>query len=126
MKKLLTEFKSFINRGNVIDLAVAVILGASFNKIVSSLVNDIIMPLISLLTGGVDFKDLVFILNAESGLTLAYGVFLQNILDFLIIAASVFVIVKVFERFKQKEVVKTTSELDVLKEILEELRKVKH
>jgi large conductance mechanosensitive channel len=126
MKKILTEFKSFINRGNVIDLAVAVILGASFNKIVSSLVNDMIMPLVAVLTGGVDFKDLGFILNTESGLTLAYGLFLQNILDFLIIAASVFVIVKVFERFKQKEVVKTTSELDVLKDILEELRKVKH
>jgi large conductance mechanosensitive channel len=66
------------------------------------------------------------VLNTESGLTLAYGLFLQNILDFLIIAASVFVIVKVFERFKQKEVVKTTSELDILKEILDELRKVKH
>lgn len=126
MKKILSEFKSFINRGNVIDLAVAVILGASFNKIVSSLVNDLIMPLISLLSGGVNFKDLVLVLNAESGLTLAYGAFIQNIVDFLIIAASVFVMVKVFERFKQKEVVKTTSEVDVLKEILEELRKIKH
>lgn len=126
MKKILSEFKSFINRGNVIDLAVAVILGSSFNKIVTSLVNDLIMPLISLLSGGVNFKDLVLVLNAKSGLTLAYGAFIQNIVDFIIIAASVFVMVKVFERFKQKEVVKTTSEVDVLKEILEELRKIKH
>lgn len=104
MKKILTDFKKFITKGNVLDLAVGVIIGAAFQKIVSSLVNDIIMPLISWVVK-VDILDWVLVLkpgvsNGEGGWTVApillrYGSFIQAIIDFLIIAAVLFTIVKV-------------------------------
>lgn len=100
-----TDFKKFISKGNIVDLAVAVVIGAAFNKIVSSLVNDIIMPLISLLTGGASVEDWKWVikpatydatgtlLTAETALR--YGVFIQAIIDFLIIALTLFVILKI-------------------------------
>ncbi len=101
------EFKQFAMRGNVVDLAVAVIIGGAFGKIVSSLVADIIMPPIGLLVGGVDFTDLVITLKAAEGeaaaVTLNYGAFLQQVLDFLIIAWAVFMMIKAISLTKKKE-----------------------
>ena len=104
MKKFFGEFKKFITKGNVVDLAVAVIIGAAFNKIVSSLVADIITPLISLALGKVDFTELNVVLRPETAdvaaLTLNYGVFIQTIIDFLIIGLTIFIIVRVYNRFQ--------------------------
>lgn len=101
---LLKEFRQFAVKGNVVDLAVGVIIGGAFGKIVSSLVNDIIMPPIGLLIGGVDFKDLSVVLKqAQDGteaVTLKYGAFIQNVFDFLIIAMAVFAMVKVINNLK--------------------------
>jgi len=88
---MLKEFKDFAMRGNVMDLAVAVIIGGAFGKIIASLVSDIIMPLVGLLLGGVDFKDLAF---QVGNATVAYGLFIQNIVDFIIIAFVIFLMVK--------------------------------
>ena len=91
MKKTMKEFKEFISRGNVIDLAVGVIIGAAFGKIVTSLVNDVLMPLIGILFGGLDLTNLTFKLKDAS---INYGAFLQNVIDFLIVSACIFVLVK--------------------------------
>ncbi|MBK6347812.1 MAG: large-conductance mechanosensitive channel protein MscL [Bacteroidales bacterium] len=105
--KLLDEFKAFAMRGNVIDLAVAVIIGGAFGKIVSSFVNDILMPPIGLLLGGLDFKDLVFTMKEAVGetpaVTMNYGMFIQNVVDFLIIAFAIFMAIKGMTSFKKKE-----------------------
>ena len=112
MKKFFTEFKAFIKKGNILDLAVAVVIGSAFNKIVNSLVNDIIMPLISLMVGGKDVTDWKWVIQkaqydangnvlvAETALK--YGIFIQAIIDFLIIALTVFIIVKIFKASTQK------------------------
>ena len=100
MGKFLSDFKEFAMKGNVIDMAVGVIIGGAFGKIVSSLVDDIIMPVIGLCTGGIDFKGL----SAQVGdATVTYGMFIQNIVDFLIIALSIFVALRVIMKFKKKE-----------------------
>ena len=107
LKSTLKDFRDFAMKGNVLDLAIGVIIGGAFGKIVSSLVNDIIMPLIGLLLGRVNLADLKVILRPEVGvtkeLTLTYGAFLQNVLDFLIIAGSVYLFVKLLSRFRRKE-----------------------
>lgn len=106
-KSFISEFKEFAMKGNVIDLAVGVIIGGSFNKIVSSLVEHVIMPVIGLFTGGIDFKDLEYTLRAEVGdtpaLVLKYGLFIQNVVDFLIIAFSVFIMIKVLSKLNRKK-----------------------
>ena len=106
-KKFITEFKEFALKGNVLDLAIGVIIGGAFNKIVSSLVNDIIMPPIGAITGGVDFKDLKYILKPQIGdipaVTLNYGAFIQNVVDFLIIAFSIFIFIKVVSKLNRKK-----------------------
>ena len=126
MKNFINEFKNFIHRGNVIDLAVAVVLGGAFNKIVSSFVNDVLMPLISLVLGGFNFSSLSYVIKeateTSEAVLLSYGLFIQNIVDFLIIALSVFVVIKVFSQFERKQEVieekaPTETELSVLKEI---------
>ena len=89
--KMINEFKSFISRGNVVDMAVGVIIGGAFGKIVTSLVNDVLMPLIGVLLGGLDFSNLSIKFNDA---TIAYGLFIQTIIDFLIIALAVFVFIK--------------------------------
>lgn len=103
---MLKEFKTFIMRGNVVDLAVGVIIGAAFGKIVSSLVNDVLMPPIGMLVGGIDFSDLVLTLKAPVGylkpVTIHYGVFVNNVIDFLIVAVCVFVVVKVVNHLKKE------------------------
>lgn len=91
MSALLKEFKQFAMRGNVMDMAVGVIIGGAFGKIVSSLVNDVFMPVIGVITGGVDFSNLSFkVEDAE----VKYGMFLQNVIDFLIVAFCIFVMIK--------------------------------
>ena len=92
------EFRDFINRGNVIDLAVAVILGAAFTAIVNSLVNDIIMPLIGVLLGGIDFSTLSVTIGSA---VIAYGAFIQAVINFLIIAFVVFLIVKAINQMQK-------------------------
>ncbi|HEX2921679.1 MAG TPA: large-conductance mechanosensitive channel protein MscL [Bacteroidales bacterium] len=105
--KLLDEFKSFAIKGNILDMAVGIIIGVAFGKIVSSAVADIIMPPLGLLIGGVNFTDLKVIMKAATETTPAvtwnYGNFLQTVFDFLIVAFSVFLVVKGILRFKKKE-----------------------
>lgn len=105
-----TDFKNFAMRGNVIDLAVGVIIGGAFGKIVSSLVADIIMPLLGVLVGGINFTDLKWVLKAprevdgveQEAVTLNYGNFLQTTFDFLIIAFSIFLFIKLVTRLTEK------------------------
>ena len=144
MKKFVKDFKEFIAKGNVMDMAVAVIIGAAFSKIVTSLVDDIIMPLISRLFGAASFTDLKAellpaVLNddgtiAKEAVTLNYGNFIQNIVDFLLVALVIFLVLKAFlvmkkkmekpEEPKEEEEPKET-ELDVLKEIRDRLNEGK-
>lgn len=104
MKKFMTEFKEFISRGNVMDMAVGVIIGGAFGKIVSSLVDDILMPLIGILIGGKGFDELAVTVGTAK---VQYGIFIQNIIDFLIIALAIFVIIKqinaIQNKFKEDE-----------------------
>lgn len=124
----LQEFKTFALRGNVIDLAVAVVVGTAFNKIVSSLVDNIVMPLIGVATGGVNFKELSVSVG-EANVT--YGVFLQSVIDFLIIAWAVFVAIKVLRSLQKQEEekpeaekeVEPTEEVQLLREIRDALQK---
>jgi len=145
MKKLFKEFGDFIKRGNVLDLAVAVVIGGAFTSIVNSLVNHIIMPVISLITGGVDFTNLFVTLNGETYATLAeaeaagasvlaYGSFIQAIINFLIIAFVVFMIVKAMNKMmalkKKKEEEKPApaakpADVVLLEEIRDLLKKKK-
>ncbi len=105
--KIINEFKAFAMRGNVVDMAVGIILGAAFGKIVASLVNDIIMPPIGLLVGGVDFSDLTVVLKQAAGeapaVTINYGIFVQVIIDFLIVALAIFMAIKAMNSLKKKE-----------------------
>lgn len=96
---MLKEFRDFALRGNVLDLAVAVIIGGAFGKIVSSLVDDIIMPLIGLLIGGIDFNSLAFTIGSAK---VKYGTFIQNVVDFIIVAFVIFLIVKAANSLKKK------------------------
>lgn len=104
---LIQDFKKFAIRGNVLDLAVAVVIGAAFGRIVTSFVNDVLMPPIGLLLGGVDFSDFVLTLKEASGevaaVTINYGVFIQHLVDFTIIAFAIFMVIRAFEKMKKKE-----------------------
>ena len=104
---LLKEFKTFAMRGNVVDLAVGIIMGAAFGKIVSSLVNDVIMPPIGALIGGVNFSNLMITIRSASegakSVTLNYGVFINTIIDFTIVALSVFLLIRALNALKRKE-----------------------
>jgi len=104
---MIQEFKQFAMRGNVVDMAVGIIMGAAFGKIVTSFVADVIMPPIGLLVGGVDFSNLAITLKDAVGqataVTLNYGKFIQNIFDFLIIAFSIFLAIKAMNTLKKKE-----------------------
>lgn len=107
---MLKEFKAFALKGNVLDLAVGVIIGGAFGKIVTSLVNDIIMPLLGIILGRVNLTKLKWVIRPEVGdtkeLAVLYGSFIQNIIDFLIIALSIFLFIKLLTSFKKKEEVK--------------------
>lgn len=102
---MLKEFKKFAMRGNVFDLAIGVVIGGAFGKIVSSLVNDIIMPIIGLIIGGINFTNLKLVIgkNGDAELAITYGAFIQTVVDFLIISFSIFLIVKAITSFKKKE-----------------------
>ena len=107
MSKIIDEFKAFAIKGNMIDMAVGIIIGSAFGKIVSSFVNDIIMPPLGVLIGGVDFSDLTVIIKKAVGdapaVTLNYGAFIQVIIDFMIIAWVIFIFVKGINTLKKKE-----------------------
>ena len=97
---MIKEFKAFISRGNVIDLAVGIIIGGAFGKIVSSLVGDIIMPIIGIIFGGLDFTSLGIPVGEE---TIAYGAFIQSVVDFFIIALCIFFLIKFINKFRKKK-----------------------
>jgi large conductance mechanosensitive channel len=105
---LVKEFKEFAMKGSVVDLAVGVIIGGAFGKIVSSFVNDVLMPPLGVLLGGVDFKDykttLVEAVGDKAAVTLNYGMFIQNVIDFLIIAFAIFMAIKAMNAAKKKDV----------------------
>lgn len=104
---LVKEFKEFAMRGNVVDLAVAVVIGGAFGKIVASFVSDVLMPPLGLLLGGMNFEDLMITIKEGVGdvapVTINYGMFIQNIVDFLIIAFAIFMIIKAINSAKKKE-----------------------
>lgn len=104
---IIKEFREFAMRGNVVDLAVGVIIGAAFGKIVSSLVSDIIMPPLGLLIGGVDFKQFSLVLRDAQGdipaVIMHYGVFIQNIFDFVIVAFAIFMAIKLMNKMRRKQ-----------------------
>ncbi len=128
--KILQEFKAFAMRGNVLDLAVAVIIGAAFGKIVTSFVNDILMPPLGVLMGGLDFKDYVWVMIQATGdkpaVTLNYGMFIQNIIDFLIIAASIFLLIRALSHLKKKPETEVAAPVPPTKDqqLLEEIRDI--
>lgn len=115
------DFKEFAFKGNVIDLAVAVVIGAAFGKIVSSLVEHIIMPGVGMITGKVDLSMLAVTVN---DVVFPYGMFLQSILDFLIVAFSIFMFVRILMKFKRKEepTKEETAAIDAKEELLKEIR----
>lgn len=129
---MMSEFKSFAMRGNVIDMAVGIVIGGAFGKIVSSFVNDVLMPPIGMLIGGVDFSDLSIVLKAATdeaeAVTLKYGAFIQNVLDFVIIAFAIFMVVKAMNSLKKKEEEvpkappKPSPEVELLTEIRDSLK----
>lgn len=129
---ILSEFKAFAMRGNVIDLAVGVVIGTAFGKIVSSLVDKIVMPVMGVLTGGVDFSEMKFILQAagpeQAEVAIGYGAFVQTIIDFTIIAFAIFLVVKVMNKAMPKPKAapaapKGPSEAELLVEIRDLLKK---
>ena len=105
--KIVNEFKEFAIKGNMTDMAVGIIIGGAFGKIVTSLVNDVIMPPIGIMTGGVDFADKVLILKKASetaeAVTLNYGLFMNNVLNFLIVAFAIFIVIKQVNKLRRKE-----------------------
>lgn len=122
------EFKEFISKGNVFDMAIGVIIGGAFGKIVTSLVDNILMPLIGLLIGGLDFSKLAIkVKDAEIG----YGLFIQNVVDFLIVALCIFFVVKLMSKFKKKKEeepavpAEPSEEVLLLREIRDSLKKSK-
>jgi len=104
---MIKEFRDFAMRGNVVDMAVGIVIGAAFGKIVSSFVNDVLMPPLGVLLGGVDFTDLSVTLKEASGevaaVTLNYGSFVQTVVDFIIIAFAIFMVIKAMNTLKKKE-----------------------
>jgi large conductance mechanosensitive channel len=130
---MMSEFRDFAVRGNVVDMAVGIVIGGAFGKIVSSFVNDVLMPPIGIMLGGVDFSELAFTLNAASGevtaVTLNYGTFIQTLVDFIIIAFAIFMVVKAMNSLKKKKEAappappKPSAEESLLTEIRDLLRK---
>jgi len=132
MKSFLEEFKAFAMKGNVVDLAVAVVIGGAFGTIVKSLVDDIIMPLVGMVTGGVDFAHLAWTLkeatDTAEAVTVNYGVFVNNIITFIIIALSIFVVIKAMNKLQKEEEAPTeesqpSAEETLLTEIRDLLKK---
>ena len=104
MKKFIKEFKEFAFKGNVIDMAVGVMIGGAFSSIITSVVNNLFMPLLSLVTGRIDFTSLQIVLGeGENPAVFAYGTFIQNVIDFLLMALCIFLFVKMINNFRKKE-----------------------
>lgn len=136
-KGIVQEFKAFISRGNVVDMAVGVIIGSAFTKIVNSLVNDVVMPALGVITGGINFTDLKYVITPATEeaaeVAIRYGSFIQNIVDFLLIAVVVFMMVKVINKLRApKEEPKkeepaapppTPEDILLLREIRDSLKK---
>ena len=130
---MMSEFKSFAMRGNVVDMAVGIVIGGAFGKIVSSFVSDVLMPPIGMMMGGVDFKDLAITLQAATeevaAVTINYGAFIQTVLDFVIIAFAIFMVVRAMNNMKKKEEAapeappKPSAEVELLTEIRDSLKK---
>ena len=122
-KKTWAEFKEFISQGDVIDLAVGVIIGSAFGKIVSSIVDDILMPLIGVIIGGIDFSNLSLTIGNA---VIKYGNFIQNVIDFLIVAACIFFFVKIIKKFDRKAQAEAEAVVEEKKDeqivLLEEIR----
>jgi large conductance mechanosensitive channel len=110
---MMSEFRDFAMRGNVVDMAVGIVIGGAFGKIVSSFVNDVLMPPIGMALGGVDFADLAMILKEASGdvaaVTLNYGSFIQTVIDFIIIAFAIFMVIRTMNNLKKKEEAKPAT-----------------
>lgn len=125
MKKFIKEFKEFAMRGNVLDMAVGVVIGGAFSQIVTSLVNDIFTPLIAALTANVNFEDLKIVLkqSADSAITLNYGSFIQTVIDFIITAFCIFIVIKAMNNLhklkKSKEEQAPEEEIKKSPELLE-------
>ncbi|AKS40585.1 large-conductance mechanosensitive channel protein MscL [Wenzhouxiangella marina] len=125
---LMKEFREFAVKGNMVDMAVGIIIGAAFGRIISSLVNDVIMPPLGLLIGGVDFSDLAVVLQQAEGegeaVLLRYGLFINNLIDFVIIAFAIFMAIKVMNRLKRKEEAKPAEPAKPPRQevLLEEIR----
>ena len=132
-KGLITEFKDFIAKGNVLDLAVGVIIGSAFSKIVTSLTDNILMPIVGVIVGNIDFTTLSIRVNLFNRIvSIRYGLFIQNVVDFLITALCIFVMIKTINKFmKKKEETKKEEppakreEVKLLEEIRDELKKHK-
>lgn len=111
--KIIQEFKTFAMKGNVVDMAVGIIIGAAFGKIVSSLVNDVIMPPVGLLVGGIDFSNLSINIKEAAegakGITINYGIFLNTVIDFVIVAFAIFMLIKGINQLKKKEEAKPAA-----------------
>lgn len=129
---MVSEFKKFAMRGNVVDMAVGIVIGGAFGKIVSSFVSNVLMPPLGILMGGVDFKDLAVVLKQAVGevpaVTLNYGAFIQTVVDFIIIAFAIFMVIKAMNNLKKKEAAKPdepakqSDEVILLTEIRDSLK----
>lgn len=136
MGKFLTDFKEFAMRGNVVDMAVGVVIGGAFGKIVSSLVGDVIMPAVGVLTGGANFSNLKWVIQQASvdaagteipEVAIGYGAFIQSVLDFLIIAFCIFVVIRAMMKLKKKEEVMAEEEAPAApttEQLLSEIRDI--
>ena len=130
---MMSEFREFAMRGNVVDMAVGIVIGGAFGKIVTSFVNDVLMPPIGLAIGGVDFSDLSVVLKQATGeaeaVTLNYGSFIQTVVDFVIIAFAIFMAIKAMNRMKKQEEEapaeppKPSAEVELLTEIRDSLKR---
>lgn len=130
---MMSEFKDFAMRGNVVDMAVGIVIGGAFGKIVSSFVSDVLMPPIGMMMGGVDFSDLSVVLQEAAGdvaaVTLNYGSFIQTVVDFIIIAFAIFMVIKAMNNMKKKEEEapaeppKPSAEVELLTQIRDSLNK---
>ena len=130
---MMSEFRDFAMRGNVVDMAVGIVIGGAFGKIVSSFVSDVLMPPIGLMLGGVDFSNLAMTLKEASGevaaVTLNYGAFIQTVVDFIIIAFAIFMVIKAMNNLKKKEEAappppaKPSEEVTLLTEIRDLMKK---
>lgn len=131
--KMLQEFRAFAFKGNMIDMAVGIIIGAAFGRVVQSLVRDVIMPPLGLAIGGVDFSELAVVLKEAAGdaaaVTIGYGAFIQTLVDFLIVALAIFVAIRVINSMQRKEPetpaapLPPSEELVVLREIRDALKR---